>query len=75
MMLATILAIRAIWECWDGNAPLDFRGEFYTHTLMTPVFVPGPHRFGRAPIHVAGVGPAMHGDASGVRGAAMLWPL
>ena len=54
-----VRAIRAIWDHWDGVADLDFRGEFSTHTLMTPVFVPGPHRFGRAPIHVAGVGPRM----------------
>lgn len=54
-----VRAIRAIWDHWDGIADLDFRGEFYTHTLMTPVFVPGRHRHGRANIHVAGVGPAM----------------
>lgn len=54
-----VRAIRAIWDHWDGLADLDFRGEFYTHTLMTPVFVPGPHRHGRARIHVAGVGAAM----------------
>ena len=54
-----VRALHAIWDHWDGVADLDFRGEFYTHTLMTPVFVPGPHRFGRAPVHVAGVGPAM----------------
>ena len=54
-----VRAIHAIWDHWDGVADLDFRGEFFTHTLMTPVFVPGPHRYGRAPIHVAGVGPAM----------------
>lgn len=54
-----VRAIHAIWDHWDGVSELDFRGEFYTHTLMTPVFVPGPHRYRRAPIHVAGVGPAM----------------
>lgn len=58
-MRELVRAIHAIWDHWDGVADLDFRGEFYTHTLMTPVFVPGPHQFGRAPIHVAGVGPAM----------------
>ena len=25
---------------------LDFRGEFYTHTLMTPMFSPGSNRTG-----------------------------
>ena len=37
-----ILAMRAIWASWNDGAKLDFRGEFYTHTLMTPFFEPGP---------------------------------
>jgi len=65
-MRELVLAIRAIWDAWDGTAPLDFRGEFYTHTLMTPVFNPGPHQFGRARLHVAGVGPKMVAVAGGV---------
>lgn len=58
-MREMVQAIRAIWDAWDGIAPLDFRGEFYTHTLMPPAFDPGPHQHGRARIHVAGVGPRM----------------
>jgi probable F420-dependent oxidoreductase len=58
-MRELVLAIRAIWDAWDGVAPLDFRGEFYTHTLLTPAFDPGPHEHGRALVHVAGVGPKM----------------
>jgi alkanesulfonate monooxygenase SsuD/methylene tetrahydromethanopterin reductase-like flavin-dependent oxidoreductase (luciferase family) len=30
-----ISAVRAIWECWATGGRLDFRGEFYHHTLMT----------------------------------------
>jgi probable F420-dependent oxidoreductase len=58
-MRELVLAIRAIWDAWDGLAPLEFRGEFYTHTLLTPAFDPGPHAYGRARVHVAGVGPKM----------------
>jgi probable F420-dependent oxidoreductase len=54
-----ILAIRAIWAAWAGDAPLDFRGEFYTHTLMTPMFDPGPNPHGNPTIHLAAVGPKM----------------
>ncbi len=54
-----VLAIRAIWATWHEKAPLDFRGEFYTHTLMTPMFDPGPSPFGVPRIAVAGVGPRM----------------
>ena len=43
-MREIVLAIKAILAAWEGEAPLDFRGEFTTHTLMTPNFDPGPIR-------------------------------
>jgi probable F420-dependent oxidoreductase len=58
-MRELILAIRAIWECWNDGTKLDFRGEFYTHTLMTPFFDPGPNPHGNAKIFLAGVGELM----------------
>jgi probable F420-dependent oxidoreductase len=58
-MRELILAIRAIWDCWDGDGKLDFRGEFYTHTLMTPFFNPGPAAHGHARIFLAAVGDRM----------------
>jgi probable F420-dependent oxidoreductase len=54
-----VLAIRAIWDRWQNGTRLDFRGEFYNHTLMTPVFDPGPNPHGLPPIFCAGVGPRM----------------
>jgi probable F420-dependent oxidoreductase len=54
-----VLALRAIWACWQDGAPLDFRGDFYTHTLMTPFFSPDPHEFGPPPVYLAGVGERM----------------
>ena len=47
-MREMILAIRAIWDCWNNGTKLDFRGDFYTHTLMTPFFNPGPEPVRRA---------------------------
>src|SRR3954452_992573 len=41
-----ILAIRAIWDTWASGAPLNFEGDFYTHTLMAPFFDPGPNPHG-----------------------------
>jgi probable F420-dependent oxidoreductase len=58
-MREMILATRAIWDCWNNDSKLDFRGEFYTHTLMTPFFVPGPNPFGPPKIFLAGVGELM----------------
>jgi probable F420-dependent oxidoreductase len=58
-MRELILAIRAIWACWNDGTKLDFRGDFYTHTLMTPFFNPGPNPHGNARIFLAGVGEKM----------------
>jgi probable F420-dependent oxidoreductase len=55
-----VLAIRAIWRCWQEGGPLAFRGEFYTHTLMTPFFNPGPVEGAPPPpIYLAAVNPGM----------------
>ena len=54
-----VLALRAIWASWNDGAPLDFRGDFYTHTLMTPLFTPKPHAFGPPRVFLAAVGPGM----------------
>ncbi len=69
-----VLAIRAIWDAWDGVAPLDFRGEFYTHTLMTPAFDPGPAAYGRPPILLGGVGPRMTAVAAEVGDGILVHP-
>jgi probable F420-dependent oxidoreductase len=58
-MRELILAIRAIWACWNDGTKLDFRGDFYTHTLMTPFFNPGPNPHGDPRIFLAGVGTMM----------------
>jgi probable F420-dependent oxidoreductase len=52
-----ILALRAIWDCWQNGTPLNFKGQFYTFTLMTPAFSPGPITHPRPPIYIAGVNP------------------
>lgn len=58
-MREMILAIRAIWDCWHNDVPLRFEGDFYTHTLMTPFFNPGPNPHGLPRVFLAGVGPLM----------------
>ena len=58
-MKELIQAIRAIWDCWQNETNLNFKGDFYTHSLMTPFFNPGPNPFGIPKIYVAAVGPLM----------------
>ncbi|MEH6796126.1 TIGR03617 family F420-dependent LLM class oxidoreductase [Rhodococcus sp. NPDC079359] len=54
-----VQALHAIWDSWENGSQLSFEGEFYSHTLMTPMFDPGPNPFGRPPVLVAGVGGGM----------------
>jgi len=54
-----VRAVRAIWHTWETGERLQFRGDFYTHTLMTPFFDPGPNPFGAPRVFLAGVGPKM----------------
>ena len=62
-----ILAMRAIWRCWYEGEKLDFRGEFYTHTLMTPMFTPANNPHGAPPVILAAVGPKMTEVGAGGR--------
>jgi len=54
-----VAALRAIFACWNDDAPLRFEGEFYSHTLMPPLLRPSPCAHGAPPILLAGVGRAM----------------
>lgn len=52
-------ALRAIWRCWETGEKLEFEGEHYRFSLMTPEFSPGPTGLGPIPVSVAAVRPAM----------------
>jgi probable F420-dependent oxidoreductase len=58
-MREVILALRAIWDCWQNGTPLNFRGQYYTFTLMTPFFSPGSIDHPHIPIHIAAINPYM----------------
>jgi len=50
-----VLALRAIWRTFQTGEPLNFVGEHYTFTLMTPNFNPGPIEHPHIPVHIAAV--------------------
>src|SRR5439155_8117103 len=50
-----ILALRALWECWQTAGRINFRSEHYAVTLMTPFFAPRPIEHPRIPIYIAAV--------------------
>ncbi len=54
-----IMAMRAIWACWHEGERLNFKGEFYTHSLMTPMFTPQDNDYGSPKVLLAAVGPRM----------------
>jgi probable F420-dependent oxidoreductase len=61
-MREMVLAIRAIWDTWLNGTKLEFRGDFYTHTLMTPFVAPNAADLadvGVPKIFLAGVGELM----------------
>ena len=74
-MRELVEAIRAIWRSWNEGEPLDFRGDFYTHTLMTPLFAPPPSPHGPPRVWVAGVGPRMVEVAGAVGDGLICHPL
>lgn len=48
-------AVRAVWDTWQNDSPLDFHGDHYDLTLMNPLFDPGPIEWAEIPIHLAAV--------------------
>ncbi len=66
-----ILAMRAIWDCWYKGEKLNFRGDFYQHTLMTPMFTPTNNPHGAPRVVLAAVGPKMT-EAAGETADGML---
>lgn len=52
-----VLSLRAIWDTFQNGTKLDYRGEFYQFTLMTPFFSGGPIEHPKVPIFLAGVNP------------------
>jgi probable F420-dependent oxidoreductase len=70
-----VAALHAIWNSWQSGDKLDFRGEFYTHTLMPPLFRPDPVDFALPPIWLAGVGRKMISVAGAVADGLICHPL
>jgi probable F420-dependent oxidoreductase len=68
-------ALRAVWQCWETGARLDYRSAHYTLSLMTPDFSPEPTGLPPPPVAIAAVGPAMLRLAGEVCDGVRLHPL
>jgi probable F420-dependent oxidoreductase len=73
-MAETVAAVKAIFAAWEGRAPLKFRGEFFTHTLMPPNFNPGPNPYGPPPVLMGALGPLMTRKAAEVADGLLVMP-
>jgi probable F420-dependent oxidoreductase len=54
-----IAAMRALWNTWQTGAKLNYRGDYYKLTLMSPFFNPGPIEHPDLPVYIAGVNTGM----------------
>jgi probable F420-dependent oxidoreductase len=73
-MSETVRAVKAIFAAWEGKEPLNFRGEFSTHTLMPPNFDPGPNPYGPPPVFLGALGPLMTRTAGEVADGLLVMP-
>jgi probable F420-dependent oxidoreductase len=54
-----VAALRHIWGAFQHEHRLAFKGDFYSFTLMSPFFDPGPIEHPRIPIYLAAVNERM----------------
>ncbi|ORC17283.1 TIGR03617 family F420-dependent LLM class oxidoreductase [Rhodococcus qingshengii] len=73
-MKETVAAVKAIFTAWENTSTLNFRGEFFTHTLMPPTFDPGPNPYGPPPILMGALGPVMTRTAAEVADGLLVMP-
>ncbi len=73
-MRETVLAVRTILRSWQDGTRLEFRGEFTRHTLMPPLFVPGPNPYGVPPVLMGALGPLMTRAAAEVADGLLVMP-
>src|SRR6201984_2291900 len=70
-----VQALRAVWRCWETGEKLDYRGDHYKLTLMTPDFSPEPTGLPMVRVTIAAVGEAMLRVAGEVCDGVRLHPL
>lgn len=73
-MTELVGALRAIFDTWSTGERLDFRGEHYRHTLMTPTFVPPTSPYGSPPIYLGALGPRLTRAAGEVADGLLVMP-
>jgi probable F420-dependent oxidoreductase len=74
-MNEVVVALRSVWASWQDGRALDFQGRFFSQSLMTPFFNPGPIEHPRIPVYVAGVNEGMCSVAGSIADGLHVHPL
>ena len=74
-MRDTVEAVRAVFATWQDGVPLDHRGPYRSHTLMSPMFSPQPSQWGPPPVVVGALGPKMCAMAAEVADGLAVMPV
>src|SRR4051794_31904800 len=73
-MRELVEATKGILQSWQDGTRLEFRGEYTTHTLMTPAFTPKPNPYGAPKVLVGALGPKMNQMAAEVAAGILVMP-
>jgi len=73
-MRESVEATRAILRAWQDRTRIEYRGEYTTHTLMTPAFTPPPNPYGVPKVLVGALGPKMNQMAAEVSDGNLVMP-
>ncbi len=67
-------ALKAIFHAWESGERLNYRGPFFTHTLMTPNFTPRSLAWGPPPIYIGALGPNLTAMTAEVADGLLVMP-
>ncbi|MGD9661312.1 MAG: TIGR03617 family F420-dependent LLM class oxidoreductase [Porticoccaceae bacterium] len=70
-----VLALKAIWRCWQEGTPLRHEGPFFQISFMNPLFNPGPNPYGVPPVLLGALGPKMTQMTAEVADGILIHPL
>ena len=65
-LIEYVESLRAIWRCWELGERLDYQGDHYQFSLMTPEFTPPKSNLPMVPVYLAAVRPRTIESAAAV---------
>lgn len=69
-----IASLKAIFDCWQHDTPLDYAGQYYRFTRQASYNQPPKSAFPEMPIHLGVIGPKLTAVAGEMAGGIMTHP-